>query len=390
MSESVALPLVAEGVAANIRHPASDHVHPAAGTVAEPFAKTLEQAEQRYPRLNPRAEAAPEEPPAVVDPALAVGGEELPPETMSGKHLPPLQVEMETGGETPSESVETTESLTPEDLELTAIAIAGAPTYQGEPPQRLDAPRAEEGTFAGRSPDGPDPAQPVGSEGEPVSARGGRFALRGEGDGLVEGAGHRGARDVGTPLPPAGTSGSEGDTGADPQNGRVSALSAPVPATEGASGPSSTGRAPPLVLEHPVGSQRWGEGLSNRVLWLVNQNGQQAELRLNPPELGPLEVRIALNNDQATLHFTVHNGVVRDAVEAALPRLREGLADAGLALNDVFVAERQGREQADTPFGSGAKASRPMSGAGGPDDEPPTDGLHEPLLAPRGLLDFYV
>ena len=62
--------------------------------------------------------------------------------------------------------------------------------------------------------------------------------------------------------------------------------------------------------------------MGNRVMWMVTKNVQHAEIRLNPAELGPLEVRVAVNRDETSILFTSQHMAVRDAVEAALPRLR--------------------------------------------------------------------
>lgn len=98
----------------------------------------------------------------------------------------------------------------------------------------------------------------------------------------------------------------------------------------------------------PVNQPQWGQAVGDRVQWMISQNLQSAEIRLNPPELGHLEIRIQLQGDQANISFTSPHGQVRDALDAALPRLREMLEQSGLTLGDVNVSQQsvaQGQSQ---------------------------------------------
>ena len=101
-----------------------------------------------------------------------------------------------------------------------------------------------------------------------------------------------------------------------------------------------------VSVEPRVGAPGWDGALGQKVVWLVNQRHQTAEMQLNPPNLGPLEVKITIANDQASALFVSHHAAVRDAIEAALPRLREMLAESGITLGNAQVsAESYPREQ---------------------------------------------
>ena len=155
--------------------------------------------------------------------------------------------------------------------------------------------------------------------------------------------------------------------------------------TEAVSKPTS------FKLELPVGAKGWGEDLANRVLLLVNQRAHVAEVKLNPPHLGPMEIRVALDQDATNISFTVQGTGVREAVEAALPRLRELFSEAGVSLLDVNVAERHandGRERREPVSGDGADTSKSDTG---PDDSVGAgSGAPESAVSPRALLDAYV
>lgn len=88
----------------------------------------------------------------------------------------------------------------------------------------------------------------------------------------------------------------------------------------------------------PVQQPQWGQQLGDRVQWLVGQNLHQAAIHLNPPELGSLDVHIQMHGDQANVNFSSPHAVVRHALDAAIPRLREMLGETGLILGDVNVS----------------------------------------------------
>jgi len=154
----------------------------------------------------------------------------------------------------------------------------------------------------------------------------------------------------------------------------------------GVSGARATAVVPGQAL--PVGAALheadWGAAMAKRVTWMVGKDVQQAELRLDPPELGRINVRISMVQDQASISFASPHGTVREAVEAALPKLRDMLSEGGYTLANVDVAsqfqQRQG-EQSGRRNGSAANTSY--------------DEMLDPASAPvvrisaDGLIDAY-
>lgn len=92
-------------------------------------------------------------------------------------------------------------------------------------------------------------------------------------------------------------------------------------------------------IREQVMNPGWDRAMANRIAWLANNNIQQAQLRLSPPNLGPLEVQIMVNRDEASVIFGAQHLPVREAVEAAVPRLRELFAESGINLANVDVSE---------------------------------------------------
>ena len=137
----------------------------------------------------------------------------------------------------------------------------------------------------------------------------------------------------------------------------------------------------PVPPRHP----EWGHALGERLQWVVGEQLQKAEIRLDPPELGALEVKIVMHKDSAQIHFSSPYAQVREAVEDAIPRLREMLDQVGVALGDVNVSQesfRQDMSQEQEP-----RAGTPSENSSEEDLEGTAGSL--PAAAIRGLLDTY-
>ena len=113
-----------------------------------------------------------------------------------------------------------------------------------------------------------------------------------------------------------------------------------------------------LPVAPRVGSAEWGGAVGERVVWMANQSHQVAELHLNPPNLGPIEVRLTISNDQASALFVSHHSAVREAIETALPRLREMLADNGIMLGNVTVGSESFSQQQASDQRNGNRGNR--------------------------------
>jgi len=92
------------------------------------------------------------------------------------------------------------------------------------------------------------------------------------------------------------------------------------------------------VVAEPVGEGRWGEVVAQRVSMMLGRQEQRLEMQLNPPNLGPMEVRLSLGSEQSSIVFASQHAAVREALAAATPRLTALLADQGIVLTNVQVA----------------------------------------------------
>ncbi|MEP7311690.1 MAG: flagellar hook-length control protein FliK [Pseudomonadota bacterium] len=139
----------------------------------------------------------------------------------------------------------------------------------------------------------------------------------------------------------------------------------------------------PQTLQHPVGSAHWAEELGSRLTLMAGQGQQSGSLRLTPEHLGPLEVRIDINDDVANVFFGSQHADTRSALNEALPRLRELFAASGLVLGDTGVSR-------DTPRQDTRAADpRRYSTQGQDTSSINTDMQVSASVRHAGLLDTY-
>lgn len=105
---------------------------------------------------------------------------------------------------------------------------------------------------------------------------------------------------------------------------------------------ATSGSSPVLQgsLNQPLNSPAWGQEFSKTMLTFSRQGIQHAELRLDPPELGPLRISLKLSENIAHAYIVSAHANVRQAVEQALPQLQQALAQSGLSLGHTDVSDQ--------------------------------------------------
>jgi flagellar hook-length control protein FliK len=145
--------------------------------------------------------------------------------------------------------------------------------------------------------------------------------------------------------------------------------------------------SPPLSLDTklPVLQPQFGQMFNEQVTVLVEHGIKFAHLTLNPPELGPIDVRISFQQDEATIQFASHHGAVRDAVTDALPRLRDMLENSGVRLGEAGVFSQLPQREQASPFAPPTSASTTSTVI--PDELP---ARNESVVYELRLVDAYV
>lgn len=139
-------------------------------------------------------------------------------------------------------------------------------------------------------------------------------------------------------------------------------------------------------LEFGQDRREWGGALGARIMTMVAEEVQQARIQLDPPELGSLEIKLHVSQDQASVQVQAQHAHVREVLEANAHRLRDALAAQGIVLDGFDVSER-GQGGADSgQSGDGADAQ-------GSDDWLADDALTEdrpqPQVSSNNLLDTF-
>lgn len=114
-------------------------------------------------------------------------------------------------------------------------------------------------------------------------------------------------------------------------------------------------------VDVPVSHAEWGDKLMGKLSWLTAKNLSVAEIHLTPPDMGPMEVRVRVHNDQATITVHAANPVVRDQLELHSHRLRDMLGEQGLSLAQFDVSDNSQNQRGEQGTGEGDGSS---SGSG--------------------------
>lgn len=196
------------------------------------------------------------------------------------------------------------------------------------------------------------------------------------------------------PLAPGAEAGS---AASDPAAAGVSPAPAGAPAAAGiaaaslpfATGPATPGpaRAEPgqTPIPVPFDSPQWADELATRVSSLARDQIAEAEIRVTPEDLGPIEVKLRFDGERVHAQFGAISAEAREALTANLHRLRELFAGEGLNLGQAFVGH-QG-DDAARRFSDRLPQPTPSAGVEGQDD--PAAGAATSRVARRGLLDEF-
>ncbi|VXC55331.1 Flagellar hook-length control protein [Burkholderia sp. 8Y] len=170
-------------------------------------------------------------------------------------------------------------------------------------------------------------------------------------------------------LTPAG----DGASAAYKQSADAAAHAVAMQAASANSGVSSpqgamTAATSAAIAPH-VGASGWDDAFSQKVVFVSKSDQQSAELTLNPKDLGPLQVTLQVADNHAHALFVSQHAQVREAVEAAMPKLREAMEANGISLGSTSVSDgsafaRQSQQDSGRQ-GSAASGGGNGRGAGG-------------------------
>jgi flagellar hook-length control protein FliK len=131
------------------------------------------------------------------------------------------------------------------------------------------------------------------------------------------------------------------------------------------------------TVEVPVHDPRWPQAIAAEVRWCADNGVQSATLKLTPENLGPMELRVDIKDNQVNITMSATHSETRQALEQSLPRLRELLSSSGLQLGQANVQQESRRE-----------SHLPTLSSRGVIEESSDDGF-VPIRISAGLVDEY-
>ncbi len=140
-----------------------------------------------------------------------------------------------------------------------------------------------------------------------------------------------------------------------------------------------------------VGSSGWDQAVGQKISWMASGGQSSATLTLNPPELGPMQIVLNVNNQHASATFISHQPEVRAALESAIPKLREIMEQSGIQLGQCNVnSQARPQDFAQNQSGSGSSRAQAIAGIqSGNVSVMPSDTTALPRTG-TGLVDTFV
>lgn len=148
--------------------------------------------------------------------------------------------------------------------------------------------------------------------------------------------------------------------------------------------PTQAGNVPDGLMQR-LQNPAWTNAIGQRATMMAQYGPRTAEIKLDPPELGSLQIRIHLHGqDQVSVSFNAGHSAVRDTLEQQMPRLREMFAQQGLDLQQSNVFSQSSDSQ------SGRERQDSQSGFSGNYGSVEEAEMHvENIRVPLGAVDYY-
>jgi flagellar hook-length control protein FliK len=179
----------------------------------------------------------------------------------------------------------------------------------------------------------------------------------------------------------AGDSGSDTGSGSLANGGGAAALQ--QLSTSRPSSSSDAAPVPTVSVHADVDSADFPQGVADKVSLAVDNGWSSAKLSVNPPQLGPIELQIAVQGAHAQIAMSTHSAVTREALESSAPKLRDMLNAQGFTQVSVDISQRsfQERSAPELPYSRTSGGTRETA--------PVSSSSAQVSRAPLGVLDTY-
>lgn len=141
------------------------------------------------------------------------------------------------------------------------------------------------------------------------------------------------------------------------------------------------------VLGQAINPQqgKWDQAVGNRLMWMINKNMNSASIRLDPPSLGKLDIKISISEGEAIINIQTEHAAVRDAIDQAASKLKEMIQNQGFNQVNVAVNQEEKSMQRDAFSASDADSNNQDED----DVSPETNGLPQGIDVSLNWVNFY-
>ena len=134
-----------------------------------------------------------------------------------------------------------------------------------------------------------------------------------------------------------------------------------------------------LEVKTSMGKPGWNNSFANQITMMLNSGIQQAKIKLNPVHLGPVEAMVKITGETAVVNLTSLHLTTKEAMDNAIPRLKEMLNENGFSQVDVNVSHQDKKEQQEANLSSNKERSNSEHGNSTmPGEEQLSEVNHDP------------
>ena len=115
---------------------------------------------------------------------------------------------------------------------------------------------------------------------------------------------------------------------------------------------SDAGSAGLAKIDAGINSPEFSQALADRVSYMAGNNLNGATLQVSPPQLGPIELRVSVENGHAQVWLSSHSPATLDALQSSTAKLREMLSSQGFTQVSVDISQRSFQDRSAYPQNS--------------------------------------
>lgn len=147
----------------------------------------------------------------------------------------------------------------------------------------------------------------------------------------------------------------------------------------------ATGK-PQLSLYSPAGKADWSANIATQVKWMLSNNLQSAQMRVDPQHLGPMDIKLSMSDGQINVSIATSHNIVKEALESSAIQLRELLEEEGeVAVNiDLNKGSKEDQPSSDHDKSFTSRLFTPLADEMGDKNSILLSSLDSP-----SIIDFY-